>query len=122
MKKKLLPIILVCCMLSAWLAAYAHADDIVASGNCGASGNASSVQWTLDSSGHLMISGRGAMANYSGSPPWYNNRNMIISVTVNKGVTSVGSRAFQGLNRLTQATLPESVLVIENHAFYDSGQ
>ncbi|MBQ9618425.1 MAG: leucine-rich repeat protein, partial [Oscillibacter sp.] len=115
MKKKLLPIILVCCMLSVWLAAYAHADDIVASGNCGVTGrNGSDVQWTLDSSGHLTISGHGAMSD---SHPWNSNRNMIISVTVNEGVTSIGSLAFENLNRLTQATLPDSVLVIENQAF-----
>ena len=47
MKKRLLPMVLVCCLLSALLAAAAQADDIVAKGNCGAKG--SSVQWAFDS-------------------------------------------------------------------------
>ena len=113
MKKKLLPVILVCCMLSAWLTAYAHADDIIASGNCGTTGNnGSDVQWTLDRSGNLTISGHGVV---SSNAEW--GRNPVLSVTINDGVTGIGARAFRNLNRLTQVTLPNSVFVIENEAF-----
>lgn len=51
------------------------------------------------------------------SPPWSDNYNMIISVTVNEGVTSVGANALGGLTSLTRATLPDSVVVIEEGAF-----
>ncbi|MBQ7680609.1 MAG: leucine-rich repeat domain-containing protein, partial [Oscillibacter sp.] len=114
MKKKLLPIILVCCMLSAWLAAYAHADDIVARGDCSAEG--SNVLWTLDNRGNLTISGTGEMVSWGGSP-WSNHSNMIISATVNEGVTNVSSGAFSSLNRLTRITLPDSIFIIEWGAF-----
>ncbi|MBQ9521517.1 MAG: leucine-rich repeat domain-containing protein [Oscillospiraceae bacterium] len=129
MKKRLLPMILVCCMLAAWLAVYAQADDIVAKGDCGADG--SNVQWTLDSKGTLTIFGKGAMANYNEwwqggndwwnpkTPPWVSNTNMIVSLIVNDGVTSVGKSAFATLNRLTKATFSDSILTIEDSVFYN---
>ena len=68
MKKKLLPMLLVCCLLAVWLAVgTTAADDIVASGDCG-----ESVKWTLDNKGTLTISGRGAMYNSWSPPLWYN--------------------------------------------------
>ena len=132
MKKRLLPMILVCCMLAAWLAVgTTAADDIVAKGDCGVDG--SNVQWTLDSTGNLTISGKGAMGDFQpfivttgtlkGSLlthkiPWFDNKNMITSLTVNDGVTAISAYAFYGLNRLTKATLPNGVSSIEDGAFY----
>lgn len=130
MRKKLLPIILVCCMLAALFAVgVTAADDIVASGNCGANG--SNVQWTLSSSGNLTISGRGAMGDFTpilsldGSGglfthkiPWFDNKNMITSLTVNDGVTAISAYAFYGLNRLTKVTFTDGVSSIEDGAFY----
>ena len=126
MKKKLLPVILVCCMLSAWLAAYAHADDIVDSGECG-----DNAHWSLNSAGTLSITGSGAMkdfgwhwygnSRYSNSPWGTHNSpylNMITSVTVSNGITVIGSHSFYGLDRLTKVTLPDSLTMINDAAFY----
>ena len=120
MKKRLLHIFSLClplALLFAALTAGAAGSDIIAKGDCGVKG--SSVQWSLDSNGNLTISGSGVMSNYSStsSAPWYKQRSMITSVTVSDGVTGVGAYAFYGLNRLMQATLPESVSSIENYVF-----
>ena len=58
--------------------------EILASGNCGAEGNESSVTWSLDNEGTLTISGTGAMADYElvvddypyrYTTPWHNTDN-----------------------------------------------
>ncbi|MBQ9492119.1 MAG: leucine-rich repeat domain-containing protein [Oscillibacter sp.] len=128
MKKRLFPMVLVCCMLAAWLAVGAMAadNDVIAKGDCGVSGN--SVQWTLYSDGNLAITGKGVMKTYSVSLysdgsigyqnyPWYVYRTMITSLSVSNGVTGIGSYAFCGLDNLTEATLPSSVLTIEAGVF-----
>ena len=134
MKKRLLPIILVCCMLAAWLAVYAQADDVVAKGECGANG--SSVQWTLDSKGNLSITGTGAIRDYGRSllwsewehsrstAPWYGDHdgmnrslNLITSLTISNGITCIGTNAFLGLENLAKVTLPDSLVQIKEAAF-----
>lgn len=67
-------------------------------GSCG--GN---VTWKLDGADKLMINGTGAMDNYSDSHscPWYDSINSIKKVVIGKGITSVGSYAFNGCSALS---------------------
>ena len=87
----------------------------VASGTCG-----SGVAWTLDSDGTLTISGSGAMTNFSGSTaaPWHDYEGDIKMVTIENGVTSIGSYAFCGCSSLTSITIPSGVTSIGTTAFY----
>lgn len=103
---------------------------IIASGNCGKDG--SNVTWTLDSTGLLTISGEGEMEDYSAkqavyggswwvtTAPWSSYyKNKLIYITIESGVTSIGSFAFRGCTGLTSVTIPNSVTSIGENAFED---
>ena len=113
----------------------ALAEDSI-SGSCG-----SNVTWILTESGKLTISGSGRMDNYAyyySFPPWYDNRKMIKSVTIGKGVNhignlsfgdcenltsvtipSIGRESFRNCGSLTSITIPASVDEIDSYAFYN---
>ncbi|MBQ6874098.1 MAG: leucine-rich repeat protein [Clostridia bacterium] len=68
----------------------------------------------------LIISGTGSMEDYSSSSyhasPLYNQ--IIRSVVINDGVTSIGDYAFYGCTNLESITIPDSVTSIGDYAFY----
>jgi len=82
-------------------------------GTCG-----NNVKWTLEN-GTLTINGTGNMADYSSATdcPWHSQCEMITSVVINNGVTSIGDSAFCGCTRLTSVTIPNSVTSIGRGAF-----
>ena len=82
---------------------------IVDSGTCG-----SNLTYTLDSNGVLTISGTGDMQNSSFG--W--DKDLIKSVVINDGVTSIGSEAFKNCTNLTSITIPDGVTSIGDYAFY----
>lgn len=85
------------------------------SGTCG-----TNVNWNLDTStGKMTISGTGAMTDYETFPevPWDSFRGDIRSVTIGKGVTSIGGNAFDGCLNLNSVTIPDSVTHISWQAF-----
>ena len=60
------------------------------------------------------------MPNYSYDGtyiPWYSKRTTIKIVVIEKGVTGIGSYAFNDCNRLTSITIPNSVKSIGHYAF-----
>ena len=81
------------------------------SGTCG-----DNLTWTLSNAGVLTISGTGAMTNYLVNSPWNNNQ-LIKSVVIGNGVTSIGDFAFFECYNLMQVTIPDSVTSIGTHAF-----
>ena len=87
-----------------------------ASGSCG-----TNVTWELNSdTGELLISGTGAMNDYttSSTAPWYYNyKGKITKVTIEDSVTSIGESAFEDCTGLTSITIPDSVTSIGNWAF-----
>ena len=102
------------------------AQDTIASGNCGASGN--NLTWVLIDDGTLTISGSGAMADYyanwddeyyyyNTNIPWYSYRNIISTVIINYGVTKIGNYAFMGSTFLTSVSVPNSVISIGFNVF-----
>ena len=84
-------------------------EDHVKSGLCGAQG--SNLTWMLDCDGVLTIKGSGDMADYTVSDhaPWYSNSASIKSVSIEPGVTSIGSYAFFDCTKLNSVTIPNSV-------------
>ncbi len=92
-------------------------------GTCG-----TKLNWILYADGELVISGTGAMTNFSADSytprnnPWYAMRSNIRSVTISEGVTSIGNYAFIDCKEITKVIIPESVTNIGSCAFmYCSG-
>lgn len=86
-----------------------------ASGSCG-----EDLVWELDSSGTLLITGSGAMADYdhqNNPAPWTEFAVSIRDLRINDMITSIGSDAFAGLSALNTVYLPDSVTEIGTGAF-----
>ena len=82
------------------------------SGTCG-----TSCTWKYNS-GTLTISGSGKMSDYSSTNmPWASYKSQITKVEIT-GVSSIGTYAFNGLDKLTSVTIPSSVTSIGDRAFY----
>ena len=83
-------------------------------GTCG-----DNLTWTLDDAGNLTISGTGAMDDWTfdNHVPWYENREIVKTVVVEAGVTSIGESAFYHCTSLTGITLPAGLTSIGDDAF-----
>ena len=86
----------------------------VAGGKCG-----ENLTWVLNSDGELIISGTGAMDDYTDAAPWSEYADDILSVTVKDGVTSVGDNAFYACSSLQKVDLPQTLTSIGAYAFYE---
>ena len=83
----------------------ASAASIVDSGECG-----ENLTWVLDSEGTLTIEGSGAMDNWADTPiPWDSYYADIRTVSLPKGLTSVGDYAFYYCNSLTSINFPDGL-------------
>ena len=85
-------------------------------------GTTGDCTYTLDfSDSTLVISGSGAMEDYSSasSVPWYSYRSYVKTVTIEDGVTSIGSYAFAfyKYTSLTSVTIGSGVTSIGDYAF-----
>lgn len=89
----------------------------VYSGTCG-----QNLEWNLvTATGELSIWGTGEMYNWDNASetPWHPYVDMIRSVTLNEGVTSVGARAFQSTPQLAYVFIPSTVVNAGYAAFAD---
>ncbi len=80
------------------------------------SGTTGVCLWSLFGT-HLIISGTGAMLDYSYSSqiPWGTT---ITAVSIGDGVTAIGDNAFFGCSKLTSVTMGNGVTTIGDKAFY----
>ena len=110
MKKKVVSLTLVLCMLLSFMPIIASA---ATSGTCG-----DNLTWTLDNNGTLTISGTGDMDDWGyNSFPWYSKREGVRDVIIENGVTSVGKNAFYGCESLISVKISNSVTSIGIQAF-----
>ena len=89
---------------------------VAASGICG-----ENLTWTLDEEGTLTVSGTGEMWNFSlendhTTASWWTAP---VRVVLEEGVESVGSYAFYCCETLTSISIPNSLIHIGSHAFYN---
>lgn len=107
MKKKVVSLTLVLCMLLSFMPIIASA---ATSGTCG-----SNLTWTLDN-GTLTISGTGEMDNWDhwkdNYAPWSSHAENIKDVIIKNGAISIGKSAFFLCSNLTNITIPNSVTSI----------
>ena len=75
--------------------------------------------WELQDNGTLVISGSGAMTDYSTSnpAPWQHLREEITAVTVEQGIAHIGANAFQACSQLQAVMIANSVTDIGQAAF-----
>lgn len=86
------------------------------------SGTCGEPSWTLNlSSGELVISGSGAIADYlyysSQMSPFHKYQDLITSVRIEEGITAIGTYAFYELSRLKTVALPRSLESVGDSAF-----
>ena len=114
MKKRILSIALVLCMLVSLVPAAALADGEALGGSCG-----KNLTWKL-TDGTLTVSGTGEMTNYSSrfDTPWARNET-ITAIVVEDGVTSIGSSAFCMIYTAKSISIPEGITKIGFDAFAD---
>ena len=116
MRKKILSIFLVLCLVVTLLSVGAFADSTPTSGKCG-----ENLTWTLDGDGTLTISGTGKMWDYDYLndyyAPWMDFLASIEKVVISKGVTSIGNDAFHSYYNLRDVTIPDSITSIGSFAF-----
>lgn len=89
------------------------------SGKCG-----ENVAWNLDiDTGILTISGNGAMDdmpdNWDDTSVYKKYKESINEIVIEKGITRVGSYAFNQCKKVEKITLPDGMLSIGNHAFWN---
>ena len=91
----------------------------IVDGTCG-----DNLTWTLNTKDStLVIAGTGEMTNFTNAdmninlPSWYGYNSYIKYVTIQDGVTSVGSLAFFNCSSLTSINIPNSVTSIGDDAF-----
>ena len=80
-------------------------------GSCG-----DNVAWQFSSSTKtLSIFGTGNMTDFSDSSvqPWESYSQIVTSVVIEEGVTSIGENAFSTFSHLTSVTLPPKCLQLE---------
>ena len=110
--KKLLSILLVVCLI----VVVVPLGTFTFTASAATSGTTGDCTWSLDGT-VLTISGNGTMANYTYyNVPWGCD---ITEVIIEKGVTSIGSRAFSYCTNLESITIPNSVTSIGSQAFSD---
>lgn len=128
MKKQFLSLLLALCMVIAVLpASHAYGPE---SGTCGAN-----LTWDLTTDGVVTIRGTGPMEDFTvedymgpdmgyqtvfGAGPWIQGTGIDTkTVTIEPGVTSIGSCAFKGCIAMTSISIPDTVTEIGIHAFDD---
>ena len=115
--KKVLSLLLSFVMLLSIIAGLdllAYAEIYEFSGYCG-----DNVSFNLNiNTGNLNISGKGKMKNFSSSSaPWDSNRSYIKTITMEDGVTSIGTYAFYLCKNLTTIKVSKTIENIGDNAF-----
>lgn len=92
----------------------------VASGSCG-----TDLNWLLDGTGKLTVSGSGHMNSYyefdmeDNVAPWGIYKDKILTVEIGDGVSSIGSHAFFNCDQIIFVEIGENVYSIGDSAFSD---
>ena len=77
------------------------------------------INWAIDASGNLTITGTGAMPDYAATAdrPWDEYKALATTVTVGEGITSVGKLAFNSFTGLERVTLSDTVTNVGYDSF-----
>lgn len=85
-------------------------------GTCG-----KSIEWYLDSrTGTLKLNGEGAIDEYESyyETPWYEYRHLITDIVIGDGITTISKNLFSRIETLKNLQIANSVIFINDYAFY----
>lgn len=82
------------------------------------SGEADGLTWTIDEEGVLTISGEMTDYTEEAEMPWFEYLDVVTSVVIEEGVTTIGDYAFCGMTSLVTVEIPSTVTRIGDYAFY----
>ncbi|MBQ7399428.1 MAG: leucine-rich repeat domain-containing protein [Clostridia bacterium] len=82
------------------------------------SGTIGSISWQIGDNGVLYLSGTGALADYASysAVPWSAYVSSISNVSIDSGITGIGSYAFYGITNLTKISMPDTVTSLGSYA------
>ena len=117
MKKRGTGLFLALCIFAGMLTALPMTASAAASGVCG-----DNLTWVLDDVGTLTISGTGDMWDWQriltgGDTPWSDSGNIVKTVIIQDGVTSIGRNAFCGCGGLTSIKIPDGITSVGDFTF-----
>ena len=117
MKKRGTGLFLALCIFAGMLTALPMTASAAASGVCG-----DNLTWVLDDAGTLTISGTGDMWDWQriltgGDTPWSDSGNIVKTVIIQDGVTSIGRNAFCGCGGLTSIKIPDGITSVGDFTF-----
>lgn len=78
------------------------------------------LSWALSEDGALLVSGSGAMQDYSADTPapWAAYADSITALKVSEGVTGIGDCAFENITAMQEVELPDGLLSIGDESFF----
>ena len=99
-----------------------RAQETPASGYCGGEDGGTNLAWTLDPDGTLTISGTGTMSDeLQNDAAWKALANLATGVVIESGVTTIGCNAFLCFGSITDVSLPDTLVRINDDAFSRCG-
>ena len=121
MKKRLISLLLALAMLTVLTPQFTLTAKAATSGTCG-----DNLYWSFDEiTKELNITGSGPMTDWSSgissgsAAPWNGISKNIQSISLPRGLTSIGNYAFYGCGNLSNIIIPDSVTSIGYCAFYN---
>ena len=115
MKKSVISLILVICLLCSFVPVTAFAAEIVASGWL----SLTNVTWSLDDTGLLSFSGYGPMTDCGEfiNVHYDEYTDSVTAGYIQDGITDIGKSCFEKCYLMEEVYIPDSIVLIESHAF-----
>ena len=115
MKRSVISLVLVLCLLCSCLPAAVSAAEVIASGKL----SLTDIEWTLDDTGLLYLSGTGPMTacDEDVNTGWKDYVYDITAGYIEDGITDIGVYCFDRCLSMKTVYMPDSITVIESHAF-----